>query len=104
MWFNKDDLPIKLPPGDTASVQSNIEAALAYLDATNNQVNRFPQTRSGMEICKVCEHPVAQANGAISKMTIVVNEERIITGAGFSVWCRSGVCEKCMSDIVNVKR
>ena len=103
MRFNTDDVPIKLPSGDTTKANSNIEVALAYLAATNNQVNRFPESRSGMEVCKVCEHPVAQANGAISNMTIVINVERISTGVGFGVWCRSGVCEKCMSDIVNVK-
>lgn len=104
MRFNTDDISITLPPGDTASEKSSIEAALAYLAATNNQVKRFPDTRSGMEICKVCEHPVVQASGAISSMTIVVNVERISTKAGFAVWCRSGVCEKCVSDIVSGKR
>lgn len=99
MYVSTDDVAIKLPPGDTASIKSKVEAALAYLDATNNQVKRHPDTRSGMEICKVCEHPVMHATGAISRMTIIANVDRIRTGAGYSVWCRSGVCELCMSDI-----
>jgi hypothetical protein len=99
MYVEKDDLAIKLPPGDRASVKSKVEAALAYLAATNNQVKRHPDTRSGMEICKVCEHPVMHASGLMSKMTIIANVARISTGAGYSVWCQSGVCEPCMEDI-----
>lgn len=99
MYHRTDDLAVELPPGDTASITSKVEAALTYLAATNNQVKRFRDTRSGMEICKVCEHPVMHASGPMSRMTIIANVNRISTGAGYSVWCRSGVCEPCMSDI-----
>lgn len=100
MHASKDEVAIKLPPGDTASIKNKVESALAYLAATNNQVKCHPDPRSGMEICKVCEHPVMHASGPISEMTIIANVDRISTGAGYSVWHRSGVCEPCMSDIL----
>jgi hypothetical protein len=99
MYVEDGDVAIKLPPGDTASVKSKVEAALAYLAATNNQVKRHPDLRSGMEICKVCEHPVMHAGGPISSMTLIVNVDRIQTRAGYNVWSRSGVCEPCVGDI-----